>query len=571
MSFVLQKISASRIFRKPEDQCSSIPSDTFSHAKMLLLEGHAMPPLVVIETLPSHHPSSEATYTVVGGIAWHAAWDQLRTEQQLGFHTPESALRCVVVPAGSPAHEAYSNRWPQAEVVDFGVLAASLRDAGESLEGIAAHFRNSVAFVGRAIAVSKVSPLLLRAYRAQQLTLEHLVAHTLTADHWEQERIFEQWPDADPWQIRRLLANTPVPVQKDARFAVVGQEGYATAGGIAYYPVDRPCELWVDNAGLLERLALERLNRRAADFMNDGWGWVECRTVMEFAQRARYEYAPQVARAMNDAEQVESARLKALREALDNEYDGIVGNDEMVDRQIAIEQARDALIQSIEAHESRLLAVPGRLRPFAGVIVTIGPNGSLDVLVGLVKPEDAARMRAFEALQRHGGTTGEHARATAAAELQSNLINHPAVAIRFLAHQLASQHFYGQSLALFGIAGDTGGLHGQDSLPLNSVRRREIAWRKQLPAHASDLWHWLQGEAESRVFELLAHCVALASGPVLSTPLYGKLTQALSSLDVIQLAAAELAERSETRPSPAPAAQDRGLRVGSGVVRHSNS
>lgn len=524
-----------------------------------------MPPLVVIETLQSGQPSADATFTVVGGCAWHAAWDYLRSEQQLGACSPDGALRCVVVAAGSAAHEAYSNRWPQADVVDFGVLAANLRDAGESLEAIAMHFRSSVAFVGRAIAASNVSPILLRAYRAQQLTLEHLVAHTLTADHWAQERVFQQWPDADPWQIRRLLANTPVPVQKDARFAVVGEVGYTAAGGIAYSPSDRPGELWVDNAGLLERLALEKLSRRAADFTNDGWGWVECRTVMDFAQRASYEYAPQMERAMTDAEQAESLRLRALREALDAEYDDIVGRDETVDRQISIEQERDALMQEIEAHEARLLAVPSRLRPFAGVIVTIKLNGTLDVLIGLVKPEDAARMRAFEALQRHGGTTGEHARATAAAELQSNLINHPTVAIRLLAHQLASQHFYGQSLALLAAVADVGAPHVQVSATLNSVRRREAAWRNQLPAHASDLWQWLLSESETSVVELLAHCVALASGPVLSTPLYGKLTHALSSLDAVRLSLDEMVKNGKTAVPRVASGLDRDLGADSGT------
>ena len=89
----------------------------------------------------------------------------------------------------------------------------TLRDLGMSEEDIAArHFVNP-AIVKQRLRLASVSPKLHEVYAEDGMTLEQLMAFSVTADHARQEQVWENVSRSgydEPYQIRRLLTENTV-------------------------------------------------------------------------------------------------------------------------------------------------------------------------------------------------------------------------------------------------------------------------------------------------------------------------------------------------------------------------
>lgn len=109
----------------------------------------------------------------------------------------------------------------------------SLREKGMSDEEIAAAFFVSAQVVKQRLRLTSVSPMLLDVYAGDDMTLEQLMAFTVSDDHARQEQVWEalqhSW-QKEPYQIRRMLTENTVRAA-DRRVRFVGLEAYETAGG----------------------------------------------------------------------------------------------------------------------------------------------------------------------------------------------------------------------------------------------------------------------------------------------------------------------------------------------------
>jgi len=107
----------------------------------------------------------------------------------------------------------------------------SLVDNGMPVADIAARFGKSEVHVVKILKLARVSPKLLKAYRAGELTLEHVMAFTMTDDHDAQEQVFAS---AAPWQeardIRAALTENDIAAT-DKRVKFVTLKAYEKAGG----------------------------------------------------------------------------------------------------------------------------------------------------------------------------------------------------------------------------------------------------------------------------------------------------------------------------------------------------
>src|SRR5208283_3167215 len=84
----------------------------------------------------------------------------------------------------------------------------TLRDKGLGEEEIAARFFVSAAIVKQRLKLAGVSGKLLDVYAQDGMTLEQLMAFTVTSDHERQERVWEQLAQSwnnEPHHIRRQL------------------------------------------------------------------------------------------------------------------------------------------------------------------------------------------------------------------------------------------------------------------------------------------------------------------------------------------------------------------------------
>ena len=273
---------------------------------------------------------------------------------------------------------------PADQVVAFTRLV----QAGQSVSSVAARFGLSERLIEQRLRLGNAAPELLDAYRADEIDLEVLKAFAVTTDRERQMAVWEQVsgqgyrPSA--WQVKRLLTEERVPgATAIARF--VGVEAYEAAGGAVLrdlFARDDESGVWFEDPVLLAKLATDKL-QAAADELATRWKWAIAMIEVEWGDTARYgRVEPQPAERTAE-EQAEIDRLEA-RQAELAELDDDRWTEELLAEAESIEIRLDEIEGAVEAR-----AVFRREDlAMAGCIVTVGQDGSMQLIQGLVKPED---------------------------------------------------------------------------------------------------------------------------------------------------------------------------------------
>ena len=141
-----------------------------------------------------------------------------------------------------------------------------MRDKGMTEEEIAAAFFVQAQVVKQRLRLASASPALLEVYAEDGMTLEQLMAFTVSGDHARQQQVWDAIKDAwskEPYQIRRMLTETTVRAA-DKRAVFVGIETYEQAGGIVMRDLFQSDDGgWLQDASLLDRLVAEKLKATA--------------------------------------------------------------------------------------------------------------------------------------------------------------------------------------------------------------------------------------------------------------------------------------------------------------------
>ena len=266
---------------------------------------------------------------------------------------------------------------PADQVTAFAELAA----AGQTVSAIAARFSASERIVEQRLRLGNAAPELLDAYRADEIDLEVLKAFAVTADRERQMAVWEPVSGQDhrpsAWQVKRLLTEERVPgTSAIARF--VGVESYEAAGGQVLrdlFADEHEHGVWFEDPVLLEKLAMEKL-QAAANELATRWKWAVPMVEVAWDDTASYgRIEPQPG--------TPTGEERAEIQKLETRYDEINGFGE--------DEWTDAVVQEAEAIEG---AVEGRAMwrrddfGMAGCIATVGRDGALHIIAGLVKPED---------------------------------------------------------------------------------------------------------------------------------------------------------------------------------------
>ena len=272
-----------------------------------------------------------------------------------------------------------------------------LADAGSTAAAIAARFGVSERTVEKRLRLGNAAPVLLEAYRAGEIDLETLMAFTVTTDHARQSAVWaavsQQGFRPGAWQIRRLLTEDQVPASSAiARF--VGIEAYEAAGG----QIDRDLfaeederGIWFDDPNLLNKLAMDSLQVAARE-LETRWKWTEARLDVDWNATASFgRVRPQPAEP-TDEEKAEIERLRTRNDELAN-MDDDGWTEELVEEAEGTEERLDEIEATIEAraiYRREDIAI-------AGCIATVGNDGELKLIQGLVKPEDMPAREAGDA------------------------------------------------------------------------------------------------------------------------------------------------------------------------------
>jgi ParB family transcriptional regulator, chromosome partitioning protein len=257
------------------------------------------------------------------------------------------------------------------------------RDHGMNAEDITARFGVTAAVVKQRLKLAAISPVLMQAYRDEELNLDQLTAFAFSDDHAKQERV---WADlgegCERDEILEIINGDHVAAD-DPRATFVGLDAYQGAGGAILRDLfDEEHQGFLTDAELLNQLAEEKLEEVAASVRTEGWKWVEVLPRYDHTavadMRRVYAEAPPLS---------EDAETKIA--ALEEEYNALEADDESEDTAAEAERIEQE-IADLQGDEVFDPADISR----AGAIISIGLNGEPRIERGFIRAEDDTRRHA---------------------------------------------------------------------------------------------------------------------------------------------------------------------------------
>mgnify|MGYP000972669640 CR=1 FL=1 len=416
-------------------------------------------------------------------------------------------------------------------VVDEVLAYRELAEDGMANEDIAARFGQSVVTIRQRLKLANLSPRILDVMREDGMTLEQSKALALSDDHAAQEAAWFEQPDwaRSPNHLRAALTQEHVrATERLARF--VGVEAYEAAGGLVLRDLFAEDEAtFLTNRALLNQLSLAKLEPVAEELRQQGWGWAQTSLESGYTMASGFSRVYAEVREPTEQEQAELQRLGDV-------YDELVAVLEADDEDEASTEG-----QRLAEVEAKVAAIQDGLRSFAdevkaraGCMVGIGHDGSLQVVSGLVKPEDRQAVSEVIAGPQdgsddgeqteepaepenpsvvHSGALAEELTAIRTAALRVELVERPQVALCALLHPLVAGLFQtyrlGRPASAVDIRGENRTLDISIQDPeackaLGAWRGVLENWGERIPGDPAALWDWLMAQEQETLLSLLA-------------------------------------------------------------------
>lgn len=406
---------------------------------------------------------------------------------------------------------------------------------GLGAEEIAARFGVTPQVVRQRLRLGAVSPRLMQVYRDGGLTLDQVIAFAISEDHARQEEVYGNlsW-NKEPYIIRRMMTETQVRAS-DRRAVFVGAEAYEQAGGIILRDLFTEDEGgYFEEAALLDRLALEKLEGIAAGVQGEGWKWAQAFLDYPHANGLRRVYPQPVDLSPEDQAKLDAAQ--AEYDAVSLEYESAEELPEDVDAKMGTLEAEiERLSERQHVYDAADIAR-------GGVFVVLNYDGTARIERGFIRPEDEAPEPEAEAEGYAGVGDDEDTEAgeddVPASETEEDedkplsdslvrdltahrtlglrlaLAEQPDVALLAVTHTLAVQSFYGSAEAQVldirpasvSLTGHADGI--EDTAAGKALADRHAAWMVRLPREIADLWDYIVGLDQAEVMRLFAHCAA---------------------------------------------------------------
>ena len=234
-----------------------------------LLQGLNVRPILDGEGQPT------GDYEIPAGGRRFRALELLVKQKRLAKDAP---IPCIVREAGSAilAEDdslAENARREALHPLDQFRGMQAMTEKGEDVEEIAANFFVTPAVVRQRLKLAAVSPKLHDVYADDGMSLEQLMAFTVSDDQARQEQVFELLQGcthASPALIRQKLTENSVRA-RDKRVRFIGAEAYVEAGGSVVRDLFEADDGgWLTDPALLDRLVAAKLEAAAIGISEEG-------------------------------------------------------------------------------------------------------------------------------------------------------------------------------------------------------------------------------------------------------------------------------------------------------------
>jgi len=263
----------------------------------------------------------------------------------------------------------------------------SLRDGGMSEEEISARHFVTPAIVKQRLRLASVSPKLHEVYAEDGMTLEQLMAFSVTADQARQEQVWDSVSRSqldEPYQIRRVLTENTVRAS-DRRAQFIGLDAYEQAGGTVMRDLfEHDDGGWLQDVPLLDRLVTEKLKGEADTIAAEGWKWIAAAVDFPYGNTNGLRELDGQPADLTEEERATLDALNAEHAKMEEDYQDADELPDEIDQRLGeIEAARSVL-------EARSLVYNPAEIARAGIFISIDAEGLLSITRGYVRPEDEA-------------------------------------------------------------------------------------------------------------------------------------------------------------------------------------
>ncbi len=429
----------------------------------------------------------------------------------------------------------------------------TLSDTGLSDEDIAARHFVSPATVKQRLRLASVSPKLHEVYAEDGMTLEQLMAFSVTADHARQEQVWDNVSRSgydEPYQIRRMLTEATVRAS-DRRARFVGLDAYERAGGGVLRDLfEHDDGGWLQDVALLDRLVTEKLTAEAETIAKEGWKWISVAVDFPYAHTSGLRELEGKPTDLTIEEQATIDALNAEQAKLEFNYQDA---DELPDD---VDQRLSEIEAALMAFEDRSVVYDPADIARAGVFVSIDSEGRLAVDRGYVRPEDELPADDSDISQNGDAALTEGQEASTSVQrtaisvasappeteeddedaakplpdrliteltahrtlaLRDALAENPAITFQAVLHNFVLTTFFrfastGSCLEI--------GLHTpsfpaqapglKESASAKAIDARHEGWKERLPKSEANLWEALTALDSAAQASLFAHCASFA-------------------------------------------------------------
>ncbi len=461
-------------------------------------------------------------YAVVAGGRRFAALQLLAGQ---GTIAEDKVIECNVIADDADATEislvenaVREDMHPADEFEAFRALI----DKGMAAADIAARFGVTETVVTKRMKLARVSPLILKAYRDDKITLECLMAFAVTDDHARQEKLWKTgpaWVKTSARGIRDHLTEHEIDAG-DRRVKLVTLKAYEKAGGTTRRDLfaEGADGIFIDNVQLLDQLVAAKLDKAAEALRKEGWKWVEVLAENGFETRSK----------CRRLERTEGP----LPEKLQTEYDKITAELKNLQARKNPSEADEKRMSEIEDriydldYERPELFTPEQLA-IAGTFIEIEPDGTLDIMRGYVKPEDVKAIKSATPVDADAPKAKPPEKAGLSQSLVADLTAHrtaaiaalladtPRVALVAIVHSIGIDAFYNsrssRSLNFHTLrtnypAGFQERCKSRGIAEIDNIR---LKWEKTIPSKQSEFWQWCLDASDKTLLSLLAFLAAL--------------------------------------------------------------
>jgi ParB family chromosome partitioning protein len=445
---------------------------------------------------------------------------------------------------------------------------AKLAGEGTSNLEIGQRYGRTERYVDQRLKIAGCSKLCLKEYRAGNLTLDQLYALTVAKDHKAQDEVVKRitgkgYFDRDPDSIREMLQPEDAVDTDDIRFKIVSEKDAIAAGVVIaqndLFPVDgKEAKGIVQNPELLDKLVMEKLEKKLASVQKEGLLWNEIHVPFPYEHKSSFMELEPDLKPLPPKKQAERDELQKELDAVTKKWNAIeLGDDENLEFD-ELDSQKDKLEQDInDLDEERDEFWSPEKLAVSGCVVHIEASG-ITVTRGLVKPEQklaARRLIANNDGELETDDTPEKKKPKAefsqglvesltaqrSAAMTAVLMDKPKEAHIALYYTLICQVFFNGAsaenvLQLSATQEYFREVKGSKALEEIEARQKEL--KKKLPAKPK-LWDWIQQAKNAKTLQLVvSFCISVTVDCLqkkLDNPKGARLNSAQQLADLIGL------------------------------------